>query len=82
MIADGWASRFGMDPVPDDFGRGVTHTREQVRAFHAPADLLLAYHDRTYEITKNYLKLRGRFTSMRNVTVDLNFLHHLTPPAF
>lgn len=55
-IADGWAARFGMPPAPADFGRGAAHTREQVRAFHASAELLLAYHDATYELTKGYFE--------------------------
>ncbi len=53
---NGWAARFGMPPEPADFGRSVTHTREQVRAFCASAELLLAYHDATYERMKTYLE--------------------------
>jgi hypothetical protein len=45
-----------MPPEPADFGRSASHTREQVRAFRASAELLLAYHDATYEQTKTYLK--------------------------
>jgi DinB family protein len=55
-IADGWAARFGMRPEPADYGRSVTHTREQVRAFRASAELLLAYHDAVYERMKSYVK--------------------------
>lgn len=55
-IGDGWAARFGMPPEPLDFGRAATHTREQVRAFRASADLLLAYHDATYQSMKTYLE--------------------------
>ncbi|MBI2360051.1 MAG: DinB family protein [Deltaproteobacteria bacterium] len=55
-IADGWAARFGMPPEPADFGRSVTHTREQVRVFRASAELLLAYHDAAYEQMKTYLE--------------------------
>ena len=54
-IGDGWAARFGMSPEPADFGRGATHTREQVRAFRASAELLLAYQDAAYERMKTYL---------------------------
>jgi hypothetical protein len=54
-IGDGWAARFGMPPDPADFGRGVSHTREQVRAFRASAESILAYHDATYERMKSYL---------------------------
>ena len=54
-IADGWAGRFGMTPLPYDFGRSAAHTREQVRAFHASANLLLAYHDTVYERMKAYI---------------------------
>jgi hypothetical protein len=55
-IGDGWAARFGMPPEPADFGRSASHTREQVRAFRASAELLLSYHDATYERMKSYLK--------------------------
>lgn len=55
-IGEGWAARFGMPPEPADFGRAVTHTREQVRAFRASSELLLAYQDETYGRTKGYLK--------------------------
>jgi Protein of unknown function (DUF664) len=55
-IGEAWAARFGMPPEPADFGRSVTHTREQVRAFRASAELLLAYHDAAYERMKTYLK--------------------------
>ena len=54
-IGDGWARRFGMPPEPADFGRSATHTREQVRAFRASTELLLAYHDAAYEQMKAYL---------------------------
>lgn len=52
-----WAARFKMEPDPADFGRGQTHTREQVRAFDPQGpDLLLAYQDATWECTKSYLE--------------------------
>lgn len=54
-IGDGWAGRFNMPPEPADFGRSATHTREQVRAFRASAELLLAYHDAAYARMKIYL---------------------------
>src|SRR5919108_5422413 len=54
-IGDGWAARFGMPPEPADFGRSVTHNREQVRAFRASVDLLLAYQDAAYQRMKDYL---------------------------
>jgi len=54
-IGDGWATQFGMPPEPADFGRSASHTREQVRAFRASAELLLTYHDATYERMKSYL---------------------------
>ena len=54
-IGEGWAARFGMPPEPADFGRAATHTREQVRAFRASAELLLLYHDATYERMTTYL---------------------------
>jgi hypothetical protein len=55
-IGDGWASRFGLPPEAADFGRGASHTREQVRDFRGSTELLLAYHDATYERMKNYVK--------------------------
>ena len=55
-IGDGWAARFGMPPEPADFGRSASHTREQVRAFRASAELLLTYHDAAYERMKTYLE--------------------------
>src|ERR1043165_5098347 len=55
-IGDGWAARFGMPPEPADFGRAATHTREQVRAFRASAELLLEYHDATFQRMKTYLE--------------------------
>ncbi len=54
-IGDGWAARFGMPPEPADFGRSATHTREQVKAFRASKELLLAYHDAVYEEMKKYI---------------------------
>jgi hypothetical protein len=55
-IADGWHQRFGMPPEPADFGRGAGHTREQVRAFRAGRELLLAYHDVAYDLTMAYVE--------------------------
>jgi len=55
-IGGGWAARFGMPPEPTDFGRSASHTREQVRAFRASAELLLMYHDAAYERMKTYLE--------------------------
>ncbi len=55
-IGSGWAARFGMPPEPADFGRSAAHTREQVRAFRASAELLLNYHDAAYERMKTYLE--------------------------
>jgi hypothetical protein len=52
---DGWHERFGMPAVEGDFGRGASHTREQVRAFSASAELLLAYHQATYQRVRAYL---------------------------
>jgi DinB superfamily len=55
-IGGGWAARFGMPPEPADFGRSASHTREQVQNFRASTELLLAYHDATYERMKEYLE--------------------------
>jgi hypothetical protein len=54
-LADGWATRFGMKGEPYDFTRGAAHTREQVTTFEATAELLLAYHEAVFELTKTYL---------------------------
>jgi DinB superfamily len=53
---EGWHAKFGMEPNPYDFGRNATHNREQVRAFRAGRDLILAYHDATHERTVAYLQ--------------------------
>ncbi len=55
-IAEGWAAKFGMEPLPFDFVRGAAHTREQVRAFKATVDLLLAYHDAVFGLTTGYFE--------------------------
>ena len=55
-IGDGWAARFGMAPDPADYGRSAAHTREQVRAFRASAELLLKYHDAAYARMKSYIE--------------------------
>lgn len=45
-IADGLHAKFGMAPDPADFGRGASHTREQVAAFRPEsAKLVLDYLD-------------------------------------
>lgn len=55
-IADGWHTRFGMEPNPADFGRGQSHTREQVAAFRPEsARLLLDYLDVVYERAQAYV---------------------------
>jgi hypothetical protein len=54
-LADGWHARFEMPAEPYDFGRSMTHTREQVRAFKAPVDLILAYHDATQDRMTEHL---------------------------
>ena len=55
-IGAGWAARFGMAPLPADFGRSKAHTREQVLVFRASANLLLAYHDAAFERVRKYLQ--------------------------
>jgi hypothetical protein len=55
-IGEGWAARFGMPPLPADFGRSAAHAREQVRVFRASAELLLGYHDAAYARMKGYLE--------------------------
>ena len=54
--AEGWHARFSMTADPTDFGPGLTHTREQVRAFRAPSiELLLDYYEAACDRTKAYL---------------------------
>lgn len=55
-IANGWGERFSMKPALYDFARSKAHTREQVRAFRASPELLLAYHDAVHERLTTYLK--------------------------
>lgn len=56
-IADGWHAQFGMAPEPADFGRGASHTREQVRAFQPQStQLLLDYHDAVFARGRAYLE--------------------------
>ena len=76
-IGNGWAARFGMPPEPADFGRSVTHTREQVRAFRASAELLLAYHDATYERMKTYLST----LTAEDLARQLNEPQYQPPPT-
>jgi hypothetical protein len=54
-LAEGWHARFEMAAEPYDFGRSMTHTREQVRVFKGSADLILAYHDATQDRMTAYL---------------------------
>ena len=54
-IGAGWAARFGMSPEPADYARSAMHTREQVRAFSASAQLLLDYHDAAYDRMKGFV---------------------------
>jgi hypothetical protein len=69
-IADGWGARFGMAPSPYDFGRSAAHTREQVRAFRASAELLLGYHDAVYERMKTYLSTLNADELTRQLDAD------------
>jgi len=55
-IGEGWADRFGMPPLPADFGRSMMHTREQVREFSASKELIFAYQDAAYAMVMEYLK--------------------------
>ena len=55
-ITDGWHARFSMPADPEDFGPGLIHTREQVRAFRAPStQLLLDYFQAAYDRANAYL---------------------------
>ncbi len=54
-ISDGWHARFNMAPSPNDYGPGLSHTREQVAQFRADAKTLLDYHDAIFERSKAYL---------------------------
>jgi len=52
---ESWAAKFGMAAERSDFGRAHSHNREQVRAFKAPADLILAYHDAVFARVADYI---------------------------
>jgi Protein of unknown function (DUF664) len=54
-FSEGWAERFGLPLDPADIGYG--HSSDDVAVVRAPADLLAAYHDATYEQTIEYLRL-------------------------
>jgi Protein of unknown function (DUF664) len=66
-IGTGWATRFGMPPQAADYGRSVTHTREQVRAFRASTELLLGYQDAAYEQMTKYLAMLTAEDLMREL---------------
>jgi hypothetical protein len=58
-VKGNWHEKLGLPPDPNDMGTG--HTAEQVASVRPPsAQLLLDYHDATFEQTKAYLEpLRG-----------------------
>ena len=51
---DGWAQKFGMEPDPENDGRG--HGPEEVAGIKPDQDLILAYHDAVAGRTQDYLK--------------------------
>jgi hypothetical protein len=76
-IGKGWAARFGMAPEPFDFGRAATHTRDQVRVFHASVELLLGYHDATHQTASQYLAA----LSEADLARELNEPQYRPPPT-
>ena len=52
-LSGGWRERFGL-PL-DDADIGYGHSPDEVAAVRAPADLLAAYHDATYEQTVDFV---------------------------
>ena len=52
-ISGGWAEKFGMDPDPDNDGRG--HGPDDVAAIKPDSELLLAHHNAVAERTQAYL---------------------------
>jgi len=53
-VVDGWAEKFGMEPDPDNDGRG--HGPSEVAALKHDGELILSYHDAVASRTKAYLK--------------------------
>lgn len=53
-VAEGWDKRFGLPLETGDIGYG--HSSEEVALVEAPADLLVEYHDATYEQTIEVLR--------------------------
>ena len=53
-VDQGWAERFDLPFEPAGIGYG--HSSSDVAAVHAPADLLLGYHDAVHAQTVSYLR--------------------------
>jgi Protein of unknown function (DUF664) len=69
----GWAERFGLPLDPADIGYG--HTVDEVAVVQAPADLLAAYHDATYEQTVEFV------TGLTDADMDTIVDRHWDPPV-
>jgi Protein of unknown function (DUF664) len=72
-FSGGWGERFGLPLDSADIGYG--HDSEQVEVVRAPADLLAAYHDATYEQTVEFV--RGLTDTDMDTIVD----RHWDPPV-
>ena len=53
-VTDGWAQKFGMEPDPENDGRG--HGPDQVAAIKPDAELLIAHHNAISDRTFAYLE--------------------------
>lgn len=65
----GWAERFGLPLDPGDIGYG--HSSDEVAVVQASADLLVAYHDATYEQTVEFVT--GLTDADMDTIVDRNW---------
>jgi hypothetical protein len=68
-FSEGWAKRFGLPLDPANVGYG--NSSDEVAVVRAPADLLAAYHDATYEQTVEFL--RGLTDADMDTIVDRNW---------
>ncbi len=68
-FTDSWAERFGLPLDPGDIGYG--HSSDEVAVVQASADLLVAYHDATYEQTVKFVT--GLTDADMDTIVDRNW---------
>jgi hypothetical protein len=72
-ISGKWAERFALPLDPADIGYG--HSSDEVAVVRAPADLLAAYHDATYEQTVEFV------TGLSDADMDRIVDRHWDPPV-